>query len=87
MIGTFKHSQGLLHLVLLELFDFAQADIHGRPALVIFDAQVGALYHQTLDHVGRLAAVAGADRHVQRCLPFCVLRVDVDARLGDQVRK
>ena len=85
MIGTFKHSQGLLHLVLLKLFDLANADIHGRPALVIFDAEVGALDHQTLDHVGWLAAVAGADGHVQRCLSFGVLRVDMDPRLGDQV--
>ena len=70
---------------MLKLFDFALTDFHGCSALVVLNAKVSALDHESFDHVGGFAAIPRGDGHVQGCLPFRVLCIDVNARLGDQI--
>ena len=70
---------------MLKLFDSVLTDVHSCSALVVLNAKVGALDHESFNHVGGFAAISRGDGHVQGCLPFRVLRINVNARLGDQI--
>lgn len=86
MACSLEYPQRLFKLInRISLFDALLAYIDRRPAFIVPDGQLGPLNQQSLDHVGRFAAVARRKTHVERCLPLRILRVDVDAGLGHQV--